>query len=163
MMNESKADDLVSVLRNLGYKKIEAERRALGVLQRHSDEEMTLEALIKEALAWSHRETGSLKVQVVEAPKEVPIKGLDDEEMGLPVPPKPRMTTKLVWEPPPAEPEDDESTGGAGGKAWLIVMGTLSVLAGFVWWLGVPRFLLVLAGLLTFFYVLGKTVGKKDE
>lgn len=162
MMNESKADDLVSVLRNLGYKKIEAERRVLGVLQRHSDEELPLEALIKEALAWSHRETGSLKIQVQEAPLEVPIKGLDDDELGLPIPPKPKRTSKLVWEPPPAEP-DEETSGGSSGNAWLIVMGTLSALAGFIWWLGPTKFLLIIAGLLAFFYVLGKTVGKKDE
>lgn len=159
MLNEDKADDLVSVLRNLGYKKVEAERRALGTLQKHSEEEVPLEALIKTALQWAHVETGSVRVVADDVSTEATqiVKG------DLPVPPKPK-TAKLVYVPPAQQEEDEEETSSSGGGGILLgILAVLGILTGIVMWIGIAKFAMVLTGLITFFFILGKMSKDKGE
>lgn len=163
MLNEDKADDLVSVLRNLGYKKVEAERRALGTLQQHSEEEVPLETLIKTALAWSHRETGSIKVVAEEVAS---MEATHIVGGNLPVPPKPKVA-KLVYVPPEGHEdgntEETPTPGVSGGSVLLGVMLVFGALAGLVMWIGIAKFAMALAGLITFFFIIGKMSKDKGE
>ena len=153
-MNEDKAEDLTSVLRNLGYKKVEAQQRCRATIERYPDEEVPLEVLIKEALAWTHPPAGVMKAQQVATqtqPTDVPV------IESLPPSANPLMTARFVWE----AGEEPELETSDGSTSWVVVGATIGVLVGGVLWFGVVRSLMVLAGLLTFFYFLGKTVGSK--
>lgn len=152
-MNEDKAEDLTSVLRNLGYKKVEAQRRAEAVLEQHPDAVVPLELLIKEALAWAHPPGGVMKAQQVLTQEQAV-----DEPVGDVSKPEPLVTARFHWEATTEAPELEVSSG----KGWLITLATIAVLAGVVTWFGVVRSLMVLAGVIVFFYFLGKTVGKNE-
>ena len=136
-MNESKEEDLISVLRNLGFKVKEAKQRADSVLAAH-DEEVPLEVLIKEAMAWTRQPTGSLTIQTAVTSKT--------ENPSGP------LAAKLVWKAPAAPGEAADSSA----LPWIVTPVVL--MAGLMLWIGVVKSLMVLGGLVLFVYLLGRYI-----
>ena len=131
-MNEDKAADLESVLRNLGFKKAEAVKRTEFVLSQHSDHVVALEQLIKEALAW----TQPTVKQVIEAVQEA--------EEGVKVPEV--LYTEpwnIVDESANATPPEPQSPGRS-----LFPLYMLLALTGGVMYFGAVKMALALLGLL---------------
>lgn len=130
-MNQDKAADLESVLRNMGFKKPEAVKRTTFVLEQHSDHVVSLEQLIKEALAW----TQPTVKQVVEAVQEV--------EEGVKAP------EVLYTEPWNIVDKDYKKTAAPApsrsgmGPVWIILL-----LTGSVMYFGAAKMILALLGLL---------------
>jgi hypothetical protein len=133
-MNEDKAADLESVLRNLGFKKAEAVKRAEFVLSQHSDHVVALEQLIKEALAW----TQPTVKQVIEAVQEV--------EEGVKAPEvlytEPWTIVDKDASTPQPEPEPQSSSRS------LFPLYMILILTGGIMYFGVVKMLIALAGLL---------------
>jgi hypothetical protein len=165
MLNESKAEDLVSVLRNLGYKKAEAQRRVEAVIEQHQEAETSLEVLIKAALAWVHPPDGIMKAQQAVVQAQPLVEDSPAPEASAMGPPSnPTATARFVWEAkeiPELEEPKKVKSGGATG--WMVTGAAIGALVGTVMWLGVVKFLLGLAGLLVIFYFIGKTVGKAES
>lgn len=129
-MNEDKAADLESILRNLGYKKAEAVKRAEFVLERHSTQVVSLEQLIKEALAWTQQSVQ----QVIEATQET----IDPEVDAI----NKKAAAAVVAATPPEAAVP--STSGGSGKGLFIFM----LLVGAVMYYGAAKMILALLGLL---------------
>jgi hypothetical protein len=146
-MNEDKAKDLESVLRNLGFKKLEACKRAEFVLERHSNHVVPLEQLIKEALAWTQQSVQ----QVIEATPESEA-GTSPEVATINKVAENNLRQAMAVRAP-----TDSSGGGLGALV------TLGILTGIVLWFGIIRTIVVLLTLILFFYFLGKTVGAKES
>jgi len=136
-MNKSKEEDLISVLRNLGFKVKEAKQRADSVLEAH-DEEVPLEVLIKEAMAWTRQPTGSITVQTVTSKTE--------DSSGP-------LAAKLVWKAPAAAPGE---AADSSALPWIVT--PIVLMAGLMLWIGVVKSLMVLGGLVLFVYLLGRYI-----
>ena len=129
-MNEDKAEDLESVLRNLGFKKAEAVKRTEFVLGQHGDHVVSLEQLIKEALAWTQQSVQ----QVIEATQEA----ADPEIESIN---KKAAAAVVASSPPEAK---SPSTSGSGWKGMFLFL----MMVGAVMYFGVVKVLLALLGLL---------------
>lgn len=154
-MNEDKADDLVSVLRNLGYKAVEAKKRAKAVLDKY-EEEVSLEVLIKEALAWtaSYKTSENVSVKTLTSvePDETETNDVFSQKCESAIRQRKRQE-ELAEQPAQA------ADGGGGGLTFLVVVG---ILVGLVVWIGVVRFLMGLAAILVFLYLVGKYVESRE-
>lgn len=165
MLNESKAEDLVSVLRNLGYKKAEAQRRVEAVLEQHQGAETSLEVLIKAALAWVHPPDGVMRAQQAVVQAQPLVENIQVPEAS-PLPPtsNPLATARFVWEAKEVpELEEPKKVKSGGAASWMVTGAAIGALVGTVMWLGVVKFLLGLAGLLVIFFFIGKAVGKAES
>lgn len=139
-MNDDKVEDLVGVLRSLGFKAKEARQRVDAVISRH-DQVVPLEQLVKEVIAWTQGPSGSLRVRVADS-QEVETVKLSASKVPV---------TQYIWEPEKAE---ETAAGGAGVGA--VLLGILGVLGGAIWFFGAAKVLLVLAAVITVFYAIGK-------
>jgi hypothetical protein len=135
-MNETKEADLISVLRNLGFKVKEAKQRTDAVLQAQVSE-VPLEHLIKEAVAWTTAKSESGAIQG--SGSSIPEDSIDE----------PHPLTVLR-----AKAADEPTTGES---TWLWILTPMALMGLLILWLGTVKALLILGGLVFFVYLLGRS------
>jgi uncharacterized MAPEG superfamily protein len=141
-MNETKENDLISVLRNLGFKAKEAKQRASSVLNHH-DESTPLEDLIKAALAWVRppsdiTTTATLSPAVQEnafEPHPLAAGHVEESELG----------------PGPELKSEEE----VGGPAWLWILTPMVLMGLAIFVIGVFKSLLILGGIVLLALLVG--------